>query len=118
MRKLIPKNYDEKEFDSLTNEKSRIKADIVNIKKRFQDFEVNKYKLENLKQQYIKPKKCKNVDDLGCDLHNLYDSKSQDTVNFKEQIREISRRKCPYCKSEHTVLLQGNECLIKEIEAE
>ena len=97
MRKLIPKNYDEKEFDSLTNEKSRIKADIVNIKKRFQDFEVNKYKLENLKQQYIKPKKCKNVDDLGCDLHNLYDSKSQDTVNFKEQIREISRRKCPYC---------------------
>ena len=27
-------------------------------------------------------------------------------------------RKCPYCKSEHTVLLQGNECLIKEIEAE
>ena len=31
MRKLIPKNYDEKEFDSLTNEKSRIKADIINI---------------------------------------------------------------------------------------
>ena len=27
-------------------------------------------------------------------------------------------RECPYCKSEHTVLLQGNECLIKEIEAE
>ena len=25
---------------------------------------------------------------------------------------------CPYCKSEHTYLLQGNECNIKEIEAE
>jgi 5-methylcytosine-specific restriction endonuclease McrA len=97
MRKLIPKNYDEKEFDNLISEKSKIKADILNIKKRFQDFQENKYKLENLKQQYVKPKKCKNVDDLGCDLHDLYDSKSQDTINFKEQIREISRRKCPYC---------------------
>ena len=27
-------------------------------------------------------------------------------------------RICPYCKSEHTFLLQGNECNIKEIEAE
>ena len=27
-------------------------------------------------------------------------------------------RTCPYCKSDQTVLLQGNECLIKEIEAE
>ena len=25
---------------------------------------------------------------------------------------------CPYCHSEHTFLLQGNECNIKEIEAE
>ena len=25
---------------------------------------------------------------------------------------------CPYCKSEHTYLIQGNECNIKEIEAE
>ena len=25
---------------------------------------------------------------------------------------------CPYCKSEHTFLLYGNECNIKEIEAE
>ena len=25
---------------------------------------------------------------------------------------------CPYCKSEHTYLVQGNECMIKEIEAE
>lgn len=24
---------------------------------------------------------------------------------------------CPYCKSEHTYLIQGNEALIKEIEA-
>lgn len=97
MRKLVPKNYDEKEFDSLTNEKSKIKADIVNIKKRFLEFEVNKHKLENLKQQYIKPKKCKDLDDLACYLYELYDSKSQDTENFKEQIREISRTKCPYC---------------------
>ena len=97
MRKLVPKNYDEKEFDSLTNEKSKIKADIVNIKKRFQDFEVNKYKLENLKQQYIKPKKCKDVDDLACDLYELYNIQSQDTKNLKEKIKEISRTKCPYC---------------------
>ncbi|MBR3227617.1 MAG: hydrogenase maturation nickel metallochaperone HypA [Erysipelotrichaceae bacterium] len=25
---------------------------------------------------------------------------------------------CPYCKSEHTYLVTGNECVIKEIEAE
>ena len=27
-------------------------------------------------------------------------------------------RICPYCSSEHTYLLQGNECNIREIEAE
>ena len=27
-------------------------------------------------------------------------------------------KECPYCHSMDTVLLQGNECLIKEIEAE
>ena len=27
-------------------------------------------------------------------------------------------RTCPYCGSEHTYLLEGNECIIKEIEAE
>ncbi len=27
-------------------------------------------------------------------------------------------RICPYCQSEHTFLLTGNECTIKEIEAE
>ena len=27
-------------------------------------------------------------------------------------------RICPYCGSEHTYLLVGNECIIKEIEAE
>jgi hydrogenase nickel incorporation protein HypA/HybF len=27
-------------------------------------------------------------------------------------------RQCPYCKSEETWLQQGNECIIKEIEAE
>lgn len=36
--------------------------------------------------------------------------KTYDTIQYG--------RECPYCKSEHTVLLQGNECLIKEIEAE
>ena len=94
MRKLVPKNYDEKEFDSLTNKKSRIKDDIVNIKKKFQDFEVNKYKLENLKQQYLKPKKCKDIDDLACDLYKLYDSIND---GFKEEIRKISGDVCPYC---------------------
>ena len=94
MRKLVPKNYNEREFDSLTNEKSRIKADILNIKKRFQDFEVNKYKLENLIQQYLKPKKCKDIDDLACDLYKLYDSIND---GFKEEIRKISGDVCPYC---------------------
>lgn len=97
MRKLVPKNYDEKEFDNLISEKLKIKADIENIKKRFQDFEANKCKLENLKAQYIKPKKCKDVDDLACDLYELYDSKSQDTKDLKKEIKEISRTKCPYC---------------------
>ena len=36
--------------------------------------------------------------------------KTYDTIQYG--------RECPYCKSERTVLLQGNECLIKEIEAE
>lgn len=27
-------------------------------------------------------------------------------------------RICPFCGSEHTYLVQGNECIIKEIEAE
>ncbi|MBQ1478314.1 MAG: hydrogenase maturation nickel metallochaperone HypA [Erysipelotrichaceae bacterium] len=27
-------------------------------------------------------------------------------------------RTCPYCQSEHTYLVTGNECVIKEIEAE
>ena len=27
-------------------------------------------------------------------------------------------RICPFCKSEHTYLITGNECIIKEIEAE
>ena len=27
-------------------------------------------------------------------------------------------RTCPYCRSEHTFLITGNECIIKEIEAE
>ena len=27
-------------------------------------------------------------------------------------------RICPFCRSEHTYLLTGNECIIKEIEAE
>jgi hydrogenase nickel incorporation protein HypA/HybF len=27
-------------------------------------------------------------------------------------------RICPYCRSEYTYLVQGNECTIKEIEAE
>lgn len=94
MRKLVPKNYNEREFDSLTNEKSRIKADILNIKKRFQDFEVNKYKLENLIQQYLKPKKCKDIDNLACDLYKLYDSIND---KFKEEIQKISGDVCPYC---------------------
>ncbi len=37
-------------------------------------------------------------------------NKTYDTIQYG--------RECPYCKSGHTYLLQGNECLIKEIEAQ
>ena len=37
----------------------------------------------------------------------------------KQEYRTITYgRICPYCGSEHTYLLTGNECNIKEIEAE
>ena len=36
--------------------------------------------------------------------------KSYDTIQYGKE--------CPYCHSYNTVLLQGNECLIKEIEAQ
>ena len=40
----------------------------------------------------------------------------EDCSNEYETVRY--GRICPYCQSEHTYLLQGNECIIKEIEAE
>ena len=37
----------------------------------------------------------------------------------KKEYKTIQYGKiCPYCKSEHTYLLQGNECTIKQIEAQ
>lgn len=37
----------------------------------------------------------------------------------KKEYKTIEYGKiCPYCKSEHTYLIEGNECNIKEIEAE
>lgn len=97
MRKLVPKNYDETEFDMATNEKTRINADIINIKKRFLDFEINKNKLEKLQPKYTKPTDCKGLKELACDLYKLYDSKSKITIDFKEEIQKISEIKCPYC---------------------
>ena len=46
-----------------------------------------------------------------------------DAITFCEDCKQEYKtieygRICPYCHSEHTYLLQGNECNIKEIEAE
>ena len=46
-----------------------------------------------------------------------------DAITYCEDCRQEYEtvrygRICPYCNSEHTYLLQGNECNIKEIEAE
>ena len=46
-----------------------------------------------------------------------------DAITFCEDCKQEYEtvkygRICPYCGSEHTYLLQGNECNIKEIEAE
>lgn len=97
MRKMNPKQYDEAEFDTATNGKPRINAEVTNIKNRFVDFEKNKSKLENLSQNYNKPTECKDIEDLSCDLYKLYDSKSNESTKFKKEIKKISEVKCPYC---------------------
>ncbi len=39
--------------------------------------------------------------------------------NCKKEYETVKYgRTCPYCGSEHTYLITGNECIIKEIEAE
>ena len=39
--------------------------------------------------------------------------------NCKKEYETVKYgRTCPYCRSEHTYLITGNECIIKEIEAE
>ena len=39
--------------------------------------------------------------------------------NCKQEYETVKYgRTCPYCGSEHTYLITGNECIIKEIEAE
>jgi DNA-directed RNA polymerase subunit RPC12/RpoP len=97
MKKLIPKDYDETEFNVAIQGKSRINVDITNITARFADFENNKPKLENLPKSYNKPSNCKDLEDLACDLYSLYDSKSAASIKFKEEIQKISEIKCPYC---------------------
>lgn len=104
MRKLIPKNYDEDEFNKLIfTKKDEIRdklklelLDIDNIKSRFTIYQEYKNKLEyfenTLKSDYKKENALKYNS-----LFNLYDSDSKDTENLKEEIKEISRTKCPYC---------------------
>lgn len=97
MRKLTPKDYNENEFNMAINGKSIINADIENIKSRFEDFKNNQYKLEDLSQKYDKPTECKGLENLACDLYKLYDSKSKESIKFREEIQKISEIKCPYC---------------------
>lgn len=104
MRKLIPKNYDEVEFNKLVfTQTNAIRShlnlsseDINNIKSRFTIYQEYKNKLEyfenTLKSDYKKENALKYNS-----LFNLYDSDSKDTENLKEEIKEISRTKCPYC---------------------
>jgi 5-methylcytosine-specific restriction endonuclease McrA len=97
MRKLTPKNYDETNFNTAINGKSRIIGDVKNIQKRLADYESNKNKLENLTQKYTKPSDCKGLKDIACDLYKLYDSKSTANIKFKKEVQKISEGKCPYC---------------------
>ena len=104
MRKLVPKNYDEVEFNKLVfTQTNAIRShlnlsseDINNIKSRFTIYQEYKNKLEyfenTLKSDYKKENALKYNS-----LFNLYDSDSKDTENLKEEIKEISRTKCPYC---------------------
>ena len=104
MRKLVPKNYNEVEFNKLVftqtnairNHLNLSSEDINNIKLRFIDYQMHKTNLEyfenTLKSDYKKEDALKYNS-----LFNLYDSESEDTKNLKEEIKEISRTKCPYC---------------------
>lgn len=104
MRKLVPKNYNEVEFNKLVftqtnairNHLNLSLEDINNIKLRFIDYQTHKTNLEyfenTLKSDYKKEDALKYNS-----LFNLYDSESEDTKNLKEKIKEISRTKCPYC---------------------
>ena len=104
MRKLVPKNYNEVEFNKLVfTQTNAIRShlnlsseDINNIKSRFTIYQEYKNKLEyfenTLKSDYKKENALKYNS-----LFNLYDSDSKDTENLKEEIKEISRTKCPYC---------------------
>ena len=104
MRKLVPKNYNEVEFNKLIfTKKDEIRdklklelLDIHNIKLRFADYQTYKTQLEYfeniLKSDYKKEDALKYNS-----LFNLYDSDSEDTKDLKKEIKEISRTKCPYC---------------------
>jgi len=104
MRKLVPKNYNEDEFNKLIFTKTNTirshldlsSDDINNIKSRFTVYQEHKNKLEYLEN--TSKSNYKKEDALKYNsLFNLYDSDSKDTQNLKEEIKEISRTKCPYC---------------------
>lgn len=104
MRKLVPKNYDEVEFNKLVfTQTNAIRShlnlsseDINNIKSRFTIYQEYKNKLEYFENTLKSDYKKENALRYNS-LFNLYDSDSKDTENLKEEIKEISRTKCPYC---------------------
>lgn len=104
MRKLIPKNYNEIEFNKLVfTQTNTIRShlnlsseDINNVKSRFTIYQEYKNKLEYFENTSKSDYKKEDVLKYNS-LFNLYDSNSQDTENLKEKIKEISRTKCPYC---------------------
>lgn len=104
MRKLNPKNYDEVEFNKLIFTKTNTirnhldlsSDDINNIKSRFTVYQEYKNKLEYLENTSKSDYKKENTLKYNS-LFNLYDSESEDTKNLKENLKEISKTKCPYC---------------------
>lgn len=100
MRKLTPKNYDKTKFDELIfTQSGSIKShlnltedNITDVKSRFTDYESNKNNLEN-----VSPSTYSSDSNEYKSLFGLYDSVSEDTKNLKNEIKEISGVKCPYC---------------------
>lgn len=102
MRKLIPKQYIESEFDKLIfTQAHQIKthlslttSDITNIKLRFDNYQNHQSNLEYFENTSPSVYQSGSIYDS---LFGLYDSTSQDTKKLKEEIQTISGVTCPYC---------------------